>query len=115
MTLPNNFAGAPHEEPHRYFRNSCIEFKKTIHATQDLNLLQEQMEKFISAAKQVNWHHKSSDGFRKNDGEKAADKVWKEFDRYFRSLSKDPKKASAQDLLNALAEIERLIQNFKIS
>ncbi|MBS0616310.1 MAG: hypothetical protein JSR58_07165 [Verrucomicrobia bacterium] len=115
MPLPNNFSGAPHEEPHRYFRNACIAFKKTVHETKDLNLLQDEMEKFINAAKQMNWHPKTTGTYHKDEGAKAADKVWKEFDRYFRDLTKDAKAASPKDLLEALTEVERLIHNLKIT
>lgn len=114
MPMPANFS-APTEEPHRYFRNLCIEFKKAIHSSKDLNLLQDEMEKFINASKQMNWHHKDSGKYHKDAGEKAAGKVWKEFDRYFRDLSSNPDKANAQDLLEALAVVEGLIQSSRVT
>ena len=46
--------------------------------------------------------------------EKAIGKVWREFNRYLKDLESSNSKAAAQDLLNALSEVERLIDNFKV-
>ena len=115
MPLPNNFSSSPKEEPHRFFRNICIEFRKTIKTSKDTDKLQEEMERFLNTSKDMNWHHHNGAVYRKDEGEKACDKVWKEFDRYFKALQSQAFKANPQDLLEALGEVERLIHSLKVS
>ena len=113
MSLPNNFAGAPNEELHRYFRNVCIQMKKTIKNSKDVEELQQEMDRFIDASKQMNWHTKTSGVYHKDDGEKATKKVLSEYIRYVDGLLKNAGTPNAQDLLDALSEVERLIDNLK--
>ncbi|HEY2811360.1 MAG TPA: hypothetical protein VGJ00_08240 [Rhabdochlamydiaceae bacterium] len=114
MPLPTNFSGRPTEEPHRYFRNVCIQFRKAILSLKDRKQLEEEIENFINASKQMNWHVQSADVFQKNEGEKAVQKVLTESERYYKSiLNDDP--APNQDLLDALNVVEQLIDSQKVN
>ena len=114
MSLPSSYSGAPGEEPHHYFRNVCISFKKTLNSSKNIIELQTEMDRFINAAKQMHWHQKNEEIWRKDEGEKAANKVFDEFRRYVKDLESSPEKAVVQDLLDAISNIERLIGNLKI-
>lgn len=114
MSLPFNFASPPHQEPHRYFRNLCIEFRKLIHSSKDLEMLEEAMGAFMNASKNMNWHHKDTGVYHKAQGEKVVAKVWTEFDRYIRAL-KASAETNPEDLLVALDDVESLIDTFKVS
>ena len=109
MPLPANFSGYPHEELHRYFRNLCHEFKKAVQTSKNSLELQQHMDQFIDASKQMNWHQKNTGVYHKEEGAKATDKVWAEFKRYVLNLDK----ANPQDLLDALEEVEQLIKSLK--
>lgn len=113
MELPENFGKNPTEEPHRFFRNVCIQFKKAIRSSKDYKTLEPEIENFINASKQMNWHLHSDDVYRKDQGEKAVQKVLAECDRYYKMLISDPSSAVSQDLLDSLEEVERLIHNLK--
>lgn len=115
MSLPNNFASSPGEELHSYFRNLCLEFKKIVKKSKDIDELQIEMEKFINASRDMNWHHKSTGVYHKEEGEKATGKVWKEFKRYLFELLDHPEDANPQNLLDALAEVERLVEALKVT
>lgn len=109
MPLPANFSGYPHEELHRYFRNLCHEFKKAVQTSKNSLDLQQQMDQFIDASKQMDWHHKNTGVYHKEEGEKATNKVWVAFKRYVLDLDN----TSPQDLLDALSEVERLVNSLK--
>ena len=113
MSLPTNFAKGPTEEPHRFFRNLCIEFRNTIKSSKDSSKLEWEMERFLDASKQMNWHHKNTGVYHKDEGEKAALKVWSEFNRYVADIKGNKSTANPQDLLDALNEVERLVNNLK--
>lgn len=115
MPLPVNFSKSPTEEPHRFFRNVCIRFRKAILSSKDYTLLEPEIENFINASKEMNWHVKTTDVFRKNAGEKAVQKVLSECDRYFKTLISNPSSSIAQDLLDSLDEVERLIDNLDVT
>ena len=74
MALPANFAKGPTEEPHRFFRNVCIHFRKVILSSKDHKALEPEIENFINASKEMNWHVKNSDVYHKDQGEKAVRK-----------------------------------------
>lgn len=114
MDIPTSFSMPPGESQHKYFRNLCIEFKKLVKKSDDLDLLQFEMEKLINASKQINWEHKSTDKFKKDKAEKTLSKVWTEFDRYFMNLKDNKDKSNMQDLLDAIEEVESLISEQKI-
>lgn len=114
MSLPANFSSMPGEEPHRIFRNICIDFKKCIKSSKNIDDLQEQMLRFINASKQMNWQHHQSGVYHKESGDKACDKVWAEFKRYIMGLATKNSEISAQDLINALADVEKMIESFKV-
>jgi len=110
MPLPANFSGPPGEELHRYFRNVCIEFKKMVKTTQDIAELKQEVDRFLDTSRQMNWHHKNTAVYHKDVGDKAVAKVLNEATRYVEALHKNnPKPANSNDLLEALAEVERLI------
>jgi hypothetical protein len=109
MPLPANFSGSPHEELHRYFRNLCHEFKKMVKTSKKSLELQQQMDQFIDTSKQMDWHHKNTGVYHKEAGDKATNKVWTEFKRYVLNIET----ANPQDLLDAIGEVERLINSLK--
>lgn len=114
MSLPANFTTPPGEDPHRYFRNTCIEFKKLLKNTKDIDSLQIEMEKFIGASKQLDWKHKTTGVYHKSEGEKAAEKVWNEFKRYILVLATNPYRGNPHDLIDALSETERLVESLNL-
>ncbi len=114
MSLPTNF-GKPGEELHRFFRNTCIEFKKLVHSTRDIDLLQEEMQKFIDVSRQMDWHHKTTGVYHKDEGEKLADKVYAEFKRYIEALQETPEQANPSDLLLTLDLMEQMVNSFKVT
>jgi hypothetical protein len=114
MEIPANYGTAPGEEPRHYFRNICIAFKKTLQETKSIPKLQQAMGDFLNAAKAMRWHHKHEEIYRKDEGEKAMQKVWNEFKRYLIALEKNPEEAKPQDVMEAILEIERLIRNISV-
>jgi hypothetical protein len=115
MSIPANFSGNPQEDPRHYFRKLIVEFKKTVSSTKDVEKLNAQIDRFFNVSKEMNWNHKNSGVYHKDEGEKAANKVVNEFRRYINALQVDPKNAQPQDLQNALSEIERLLSSAKVS
>jgi len=115
MALPENFSQNPKEDLHRVFRNLCIEFKKTIKSSKNVSQLDLEIQRFIDASKQMNWHHNSSSVFHRDEGDKATRKVLAEYKRYVDELNSNQQNANPQDLLDALAEVERLIKSYKVT
>lgn len=114
MPLPANFGGSPQEDLHHHYRNICIEFKKNINTSKEIETLDEELDKFINISKEVSWDRKSSDIYRKDWAEKAVNKVINEFRRYEKEIQNNRNKANPKDLLNAISEIEHLIQRVKM-
>lgn len=114
MSLPSNFAGMPKEELHHHFRNVCLGFKKTVKSTKDINELELALDRFINSSRQMNWHHKGSEVYHKDEGEKTSMKVLTEFQRYIQSIKSDPDSADPKGLLDAISSIERMILNLKV-
>jgi len=114
MPLPGNFSGAPSEEVHRHFRNICIEFKKVAQSSKDIDQLQQEMERFMNAAKTMHWPQKSDAVYHKDEGEKIMGKVWSEFKRYIMALVSNQPNTSSRDLIEALSAVERLIDSYKV-
>ncbi|HSW86030.1 MAG TPA: hypothetical protein VLG49_00865 [Rhabdochlamydiaceae bacterium] len=110
MPLPVNFSGNPGEEPHHFFRKVCIDFKKKIRSSKDSVELKEALERFVDSSKQLDWHHKSSGVYRKNEGDKAIHKVWTECTRYIDGLASN---SNPQDLLDALEAVDHLVDSLK--
>ncbi len=115
MTLPANFAMRPGETPRHYFRNVCIEFKKLVQATRNIDELEQAMQNFINTSKNMNWHPESSGVYRKDVGEKAAEKVWSEFKRYIESIRNGTNHVYQKDILQAIDDVEQLIEVNKVS
>lgn len=110
MTLPSSFSSNPDQDPHKYFKNLIIDFKKEIKGAVDTDALQEKMSTLINASKELIYKdtHKK-DIFHKPETKKAIEKIWTEFDRYILTIQKEPSKANAQDLLEAIAIVETYI------
>lgn len=107
MTLPSSFSSNPNQDPHKYFKNLLIDFKKEIKGAVDTDALQEKMSTVINASKELLYkdnHQKAI--FHKPETKKAIEKIWTEFDRYILTIQKEPSKANAQDLLDAIAIVE---------
>ncbi len=115
MSLPVNFARPPGESPRHYFRTLCINLKKCLHKSTDIEQLKFEMQRFVDAVKQLDWHYKNSEVYRKDEGYKAQEKLWAEFVRYIEVLQTNPKEAKVQDLIACLDEIEGLIDTWKVS
>lgn len=113
MALPQNFASNPGEELHHYFRNVCIEFKKTLKSSRDQNILGQEIDRFKDGAKQMNWHQKNTGVYHKDPADKAVEKVINEYNRYVIDLNENPQAANAQDLLDAIVQVEALIKSLK--
>lgn len=112
--LPSSFTTRPGQDPHSYFRNLCIEFKKLLKDSKDIDLLQDEMSVIINASKDMKWNENHKKPLKQEVGEKAMAKLWHEFRRYIDALEKSPSKVNHQDLLDAFAEVERLLRNFDI-
>ncbi len=102
------------QNPHKYFHNLCIEFKKILQKSKDPALLEIEMEKLINASKQMKWKTEKKEIWKKDEGEKVLCKVWNEFSRYMQELKKNPKNAVAKDLMDSLWEVERLLASLKV-
>jgi hypothetical protein len=115
MPLPTNFGHPPGEEPHRTFRNTCIVFKKTLKISKNPEELEQLMQRFIEESKQMDWHHRDTAVYHKDEGEKLADKVCTEFQRYATALQTDAAEANPADILTALDLVEQYIKSFKVT
>lgn len=113
MSLPANFASCPQEDLHHHCRNVAVEFKKIVKSSKDVNELNSALERYLNVIKYLDWHEKTSSVYHKNDNEKAANKLTKEFNRYATDLGSDQNLANPQGLLNAITEMEQLIQSLK--
>lgn len=114
MSLPPSFSGMPVEEQCHYYRTVCIEFKKVIKSSKNVAELQEQIDRFLSASREVQWPDHTSGSYHKDEVEKAVQKVANQFRRYVQTLEKEPEKAQHEDLLNALILVETQIDQLKI-
>ena len=115
MELPASFESPPGEEPHRAFRNTCIEFRKMLKSSKNLNELQDQMQKFIGESKQMNWHVKNTGVQHKDEGKKLADKVLSEFQRYIKDLEPYLNRADPSSVIEALKLLEQFINNYRVT
>ncbi len=102
------------QDSHKYFHNLCIEFKKFVQKSKDPALLEIEMERLINASKQMKWKREKQEIWKKDAGEKAMGKLWNEFSRYVLTLKKNPEKADAKDLIEALCTIESLVEQLKV-
>ncbi len=98
MSLPANFSTNFGEEADTYFRHVCVEFKRIVKETKNIDDLQEVMERFIGASKQ-----------NKEAIQQALSKVWSAFKKYVYALMENAEEANAGYLLGALTEAEALI------
>ena len=114
MSLPANFSGVPQEQLHHHFRTVCVEFKKIIKSSKEINELDVQMDRFINICKEMNWQSKNADVYRKNEAEKAVNKIVNEYRRYIKALQTDSENAIAQDLTAAISEVESLLHSSKV-
>jgi hypothetical protein len=114
MELPANFESPPGQKPHRTFRNTCIEFKKLILNSKDINELKQEMQNFIEEAKQMDWQRKNTGVYHKDEGTKIVNKVFVEFKRYMGDLEPLLNKADPHGLLSALEAMEMFINDYKV-
>jgi len=112
--IPTSFASSPHQDPHKYFQNLCIEFEKLLHESKDCDQLEFEMARLINASKDMIWSHKASETYRKEDGEKACKKVWYEFSRYVAALKNSSTNTNCQDILDSIDELKRLLKKNEI-
>lgn len=115
MPLPSNCGHPPGEEPHRSFRNTCIIFKKTLKNSKNPEELEQLMQRFIEESKQMDWHHHNTAVYHKDEGEKLADKVCSEFERYVTALRTEASHANPADILTAIELMEQYIKSFKVT
>ena len=115
MELPASFESPPGKEPHRSFRNTCIEFRKMHKSSKDIEMLKQEMEKFIGESKQMNWHVKNTSTYHKDEGKKLADKVLSEFQRYINDLEPYLNRADPSDVIEALKLLEQFINNYRVT
>jgi hypothetical protein len=115
MELPASFESPPGKEPHRVFRNTCIEFVKLLKTSKNINELNQQMEMFIDESKQMHWHSKNTAIYRKDEGKKLTDKVLTEFKRYMTELEPYLNRADPAPLIAALKMLEQFINSYKVT
>ena len=110
MSLPSSFSSNPDQDPHKYFKNLIIDFKKEVKGAVDSEALEEKMSMIINASKEMQYTDNHKKGiYHKPETKKALDKLFSEFDRYILTIQKNPSEANAQDLLDAIAIVETLI------
>jgi hypothetical protein len=114
MNLPVNFSTPPGKEPHRFFRNLCIEFKKLLQSSKDLTKLEAVMGDFLNASKEMNWHNKNTGVYHKAEGDKIVSKVWNEFKRYTLTLQSGTQ-ADPEFVLTAIDDAISLINAMKVT
>jgi hypothetical protein len=113
-TTPPGFFGFPEEESARRYRNTLIEVKKTIVSSKSIEELKMQMEHFLNINRHVTWQHHTSGVYRKDEAEKAVDKVLTEFERYITNLKRHIPNTSNQDLLDAIAIVESMLDRIDV-
>lgn len=111
MPLPANFSGMPQLELHPHFRKVCLEFKKCLKHSKDIAKLDQELDRFLNVSNEIKWPHKNSDVYHVDEGIKAISKVVKEYQRYKKSIQENSEKAIAQDVIEALQEVEALSRN----
>ncbi len=114
MELPANFEGPPGKELHKTFRNTCIEFKKLIKSSKDINELQQMLQQFVEEAKEMDWQHNNTGVYHKDEGKKIVDRIFAEFKRYMADVEPFLNKADPHSLLTALDAMEHFINNYKV-
>lgn len=110
MPLPSNFSSAPKEEIHHHFRNVCIEFRKTVSSSKNIDKLEEQMDRFNNVSREITWPRTQSDVYHKEEGDKAIQKVMSEYQRYAKNLKGNSNSADSKDLIKALNDLEQLVR-----
>jgi hypothetical protein len=100
------------EGQHRYFRNVCRELRKMIESSQDVNKLDEAYEEFLNAGREIDWPHKNSEIYAKDEFEKIFQKLNSEYQRYKQSLQSG-NALGTKDLLDALSIAETLGDRIK--
>lgn len=111
MSLPANFASCPQEELHHHCRNVALELKKTIKSSKDISELKMALERYLNVVRHLDWHQKSTGVYHKDGSEKATNKLVREFNRYTADLESNQKQVNSQVVLDAVTEIEQLIQS----
>lgn len=115
MPLSESFERPPGETPHHYFSKVYRDLKKAVQSSKDTELLEREMQKFIDACRQMNWHYQTNSVQHKGEGEKIANKIYTEFKRYIADLRKRPGNAQSEDLLTSLKLMEPLIYTYQVT
>jgi hypothetical protein len=97
----------------RHFRNTCIEIKKNLRNTKDVNKLQDNLERFVTACHHVHWPHETSSVFHVEENERLTQKFIAEFERYINDLAAN-RPANPQNTLDALDNVETVIDQLKV-
>lgn len=113
MPLPSSFGSRPDKTNHKYFFNLCLDFKKTIAKTPNIEELDFGMQKILDASKEMNWKEPTHHAYKKNEGEKLLNKLFSEFSRYEGSV-REGKLPSTQDLLTALEGVIAFFQEKRV-
>lgn len=110
VDLPSSFSSMPDQDPHKYFKNLLLDFKKEIEGAVDIEVLQEKMQGIINASKEMKYHDNHPKSvYHKPATTKALSRIWKEFDRYIYTAQNNPDQANSQSLLDAIAIVESLL------
>lgn len=113
--IPKNFSSATGQENHKYFFNLIVEFKKLLESSRDIDMLQIQMEKFLNAAKDMNFKKEKKEIFKKDEAEKIISRIWNEFKRYLEYLLKKEKQTNLQDLLDEMEKLKKMVEEGEIT
>lgn len=105
--------GFPEPELIRHYRNVILQFKKTIQSSKEIEPLKMEMEHFINASRRVTWPHATGAVYHKDEAEKAVVKVVTEFERYIKNLEAGSLTTHYQDLMDALAIVETMIDRLR--
>lgn len=97
------------------FAIRALPSKKSLKISKNLDELEQMMQRFIEESKQMDWHLQTGGVYHKDEGEKLADKVFSEFERYATALRSNAEQASPADLLSTLDLMEQYIKSFKVT
>ncbi len=100
------------EGQHHYYRNVCRELRKTIESSKDISKLDEAFEEFLNAGRTIDWPHKNSEIYGKDEFEKIFQKLNTEYQRYRQALQSG-NSISPKDLLDELSIAEMLEDRIK--
>lgn len=113
MPLPANFSGYPREDLHHHARTVAAELKKTIRTSKDIAELRSALDRYLNVLRHLDWHRQTTDIYQKDEVEKLAQRLVREFERYIKSVEADSEEtyaAAFQSVLEAINRIEQLVE-----